>query len=120
MNAALIALSGLLEAAAGSGFIKDGAAASNPAISIRQQLQQAMLMQQLTGVMSGLAADLRSEAAALKGWGRDELCADVGRFRISNTNLSCLATLNSHLSLTRSLVGSSRTASPSQQHSLAV
>jgi hypothetical protein len=59
------ALVALLTTAAESALIKDGAAAGNLAISMRQQLQQANVLQQLAALMATLAADLRTTTTAL-------------------------------------------------------
>lgn len=64
-NAALSVLATLLNTAHLSGLVKDGAAAGNLAISMRQQLQQAGVLQHLTTVMAAMAADLDSQATEL-------------------------------------------------------
>ena len=63
MNAVLFTLEGLLETATTSALIKDGAAVDSLAISIRQQLQQAGVLQQLAGAMAALAADMHIHGA---------------------------------------------------------
>ena len=73
MHAALTLLDMLLMTATASGLINVSAAAGSLAISMRQQLQQAGLLQQLAGVMVALTADMRSEAAALEGMDWDAL-----------------------------------------------
>jgi hypothetical protein len=75
----------LLGTAIVSGLITDGAAGAL-AISMRQQLQQAGVLQQLATVMAALAADLHSEAAALAGQSEDELCAHFSRPSVANIN----------------------------------
>jgi hypothetical protein len=79
MCAALHTLAVLLSNAAASGLInvKDGAAAGSLAISMRQQLQQAGVLQNFKVVMAALAADLRSQAAALAKQSQAELCSDL-------------------------------------------
>mgnify|MGYP001807512345 CR=1 FL=1 len=91
MNAALAALDVLLATAAESAIIKDNAAAGSLAISMRQQLQQAGVLQQLAALTPVVAADLRSEAAALGGMGGDELRENIGRFASNASNQSGLA-----------------------------
>jgi hypothetical protein len=87
--AALVALQligTLVRTAEASGVIKDAAAAGSLATSIRQQLQQAGVLQQLTAVMAALAADMRSQAALIRGWSVDELCSNL---------LNCSTTMGS-------------------------
>ena len=84
-GAALCVLETLLGTAIVSGLITDGAAGTL-AISMRQQLQQAGVLQQLATVMAALAADLHSEAAALAGQSEDELCAQFSRPSVANIN----------------------------------
>ena len=79
-------LHSLLGAASEAGLIKEGAAASNLATSMRQQLQQAGILQHLTAVMTTMAADLRSEAAALTGQSDDLLGTKLDRFEVCNSN----------------------------------
>jgi hypothetical protein len=75
MHAALSLLDMLLMTATASGLFNVSGAAGSLAISLRQQLQQAGLLQQLTGVMTALAADMRSEAAAFASMDWDALRA---------------------------------------------
>jgi hypothetical protein len=89
-DAALVALSGLLGAALSTGIIKEGVGASSIAISMRRQLQQAGVLQQLAAGMAATAADLRSEAAALPGMSQEELCSDVKCFSALNGRTSLL------------------------------
>ena len=85
-NAAMCLLDTLLGTASISGLIKDGAAAGSLAISMRQQLQQAGVLQHLTTVMTALAADLRSGAAALACQSGEELCSQLDRPSVGNIN----------------------------------
>jgi hypothetical protein len=78
--AALLVLHVLFNKTAASGLMREGAAACNLFTSMRQQLQQAGVMQHLTSVMAAMAADLRSEAAAVAGRSYGELCSDLGQF----------------------------------------
>jgi hypothetical protein len=50
---------------------------------MRQQLQQANVLQQLAGVMTALAADMRREAAGFNSMTNDDLCADLDRFSVA-------------------------------------
>jgi hypothetical protein len=96
MNAALMALEVLLETATTSALIKDGAAAGSLAISMRQQLQQAGVLQQLAGAMAMLAADMRRGAAM----SQEQLRVHLSCCTVNNTamllDLPCMACL--HLS----------------------
>jgi hypothetical protein len=85
MYAALQALSVLLLTAENSGYIENGAAAGAFGSSIRQQLQQAGLLQEMALVMAALATDRRKEAAALAASSADALSADIGRFTASSS-----------------------------------
>ena len=104
-NAVLAALDALLVTAAASGLIKNSAAVGNLAISLRQQLQQAevLRLQHLTTVTVALAADLRSDAAALAAMNGDELsrcansCTTVSR-DVQTLAFSCLDVLYRRLS----------------------
>jgi hypothetical protein len=82
MVAALGVLDVLLREAKVSGLIKDDAAAGNLAASMQQQLQQTGVLAQLAGVMAGLAAELRSDAAAIRGSTQEQLCSDLQRFEL--------------------------------------
>jgi hypothetical protein len=62
----------LLMIAGTSGLINSSTVDGSLTNSLRQQLQQAGVLQQLIGVMAALAADLRNEAAAIAGMGWEE------------------------------------------------
>lgn len=87
-NAALIALEALLSTATSSGLIKGGAAACNLGSSMRQQLQQASVLQPLAVVMAAVAADLRSEAATPAGLSREQLYSELPRLSVSSDTRS--------------------------------
>lgn len=72
---ALTALSMLLRSTVSAGLIKkdDTSAAVQLVISLRQQLQQSGVLPQLSHLMTALAADLLTEAAALGRKSREEL-----------------------------------------------
>jgi hypothetical protein len=89
-----MALEGLLETATASALIKDGAAVDSLAITMRQQLQQAGVLQQLAGVMTALAAGMRSGAADIAGKSAAQLCDDISCFTLNQRNLSCMACLH--------------------------
>jgi hypothetical protein len=102
----LIALTTLLVFAGSSGLIKEGAAAGNLGSMLRQQLQQAGVLQALAVVMAAVAADLRSAAAAMTGLSGEEQANfaydmqsgySVASSNVSNKALLFINTLYSQL-----------------------
>jgi hypothetical protein len=66
------------------------AAASSLGSSIRQQLQQSGVLQQLAAVMTVMAADLQAEAAALAAGDGDTASRDIEQLITSTPNLGVL------------------------------
>jgi hypothetical protein len=83
---ALRLLNALLRTAEASGIIKDGAAAGSLAISMRQQLQQAAVLQQLTALMATLTADLRWQAEFVQTSRVNELCSKIDDYSACSGN----------------------------------
>ena len=92
-HAALTALQALLLTATASGLIKDGdtaTAVGSLGSSIRQQLQQAGVLQPLAVIMTALAADLRTEAVAIAGLSNNELLWYLRHFMVTSDNVAKL------------------------------
>lgn len=79
-HAALDAMNNLLDAALHDGICFNSDSTPSMGSSIKQQLQQSGVLQQLAVLMTALAADMRQEAAAVAAGCWDAASADIEQF----------------------------------------